>query len=297
VSKSRQSRKSGKLAFVEKICDLSMRGDIDGVRDQLKSFWSDKTTQPWDKVYASIGRYWQSTHSADDVSEALIKIRDAVFGALDMHSLSLALETTTDSILEIFLKGKGWEEGRKRVRTFCSKAVGNLISKGQLDYLDSSSLQRDGFGYLVDSLEEAKLEQYKNAKPVKSKDKLDLKSLSRSVYGRTLMREEGVAEVSLDAKDTRAEAIMQAYEGKLIELETDTSRSFEQIGPVEQLTLNGKPVEGSTAKEEEKRIKSQKKETHQVELTEYISGKKASRARTKRRKSKKTASDSKRRRS
>jgi hypothetical protein len=297
VSKSRRSRKSGKLTFVEKVCDLSMRGDIDGVTDQLKSFWSDKTTHPWNKMYASIARHWQSTHSAEDVSEALIKIRDAVFGALDMHSLSLALETTTDSILEILLKARSWEEGQKKVRTFCSKAVRNLISRGQLDYLDSSSLQRDGFGYLVDSLEEAKLEQYKSAEPVKSKDNLDLKSLSRSVYGRTLMREAGVTEVSIDAKDSRAEALIQAYEGRLIELETDTSKSFEQTGPVEQLTLNGKPVEGSTAKEEEKKIKPQKKDTHQVELTEYISGKKASRARTKRRKSKQTASDSKRRRS
>lgn len=296
MSKSRRSSKSGKLAFVDKVCDLSMRGDIDGVTDQLKSFWSDKTKHPWSKLHSSIVKYWQLAHPKEDVSEALIKIRDAVFGALDIHSLSLALDTTTDGILDILLKGKDWKEGRKKVRTYCSKVVGDLISKGQLDYLDSSSLHRDGFGYLVGSLEEAKLEQYRNAKPVESEDKLDLKSLARSVQGRMLMREVGIAEVSLDAKDSRAEAIIRAYEDRLIELETDTSTSFEQIGPVEQLTLNGEPIEGSASKEEEKKSKSQKKDTHQVELTEYISGKKASRARTKRRKSKKTVSGTKRRR-
>ncbi len=296
MSKSRRSSKSGKLAFVDKVCDLSMRGDIDGITELLKSFWSDKSKHPWNKLYASIVKYWQPAHPKDDVSEALIKIRDAVFGALDIHSLSLAVDTTTDGILDILLKGKEWKEGRKGVRTYCSKAVGDLISKGELDYLDSSSLHRDGFGYLIGALEEAKLEQYRNAMPVESKGKLDLKSLSMSVQGRMLMREAGVAEVSLDAKDSRAEAITRAYEDRLIELETDTRKSFEQIGPVEQLTLNGKPVEGSASEEEEKKSKSQKKDTHQAELTEYISGKQASRARTKRRKSKKTASDSKRRR-
>lgn len=296
VSKPRRRSKSGKLAFVDKVCDLSMRGDIDGVTELLKSFWSDKSKHPWNKIHSSIVKYWQAATPGDDVSESLIKIRDAVFGALDIHSLSLALETTTDGILDILLKGKDWKEGRKKARTFCSKAVGDLISKGQLDYLDSSSLQRDGFGYLIGSLEQAKLEQYRNAKPVESKGKLDVKSLSRSVQGRMLMRELGVVEVALDAKDPRAQGIVRAYEDRLIELETDTSKSFEQIGPVEQLTLNGEPVEGIAGKEEEKKGKSQKKDTHQVELTEYISGKRASRARTKRRNSKKTATDSKRRR-
>lgn len=260
-----------------------MRGDISAFTSLLKGYWEDKKRYPWNKVYNTIGNNWENERPNQDIGEVLIHIRDGIFGALDIHSLSLALDIPTAEVLDVLLKGKDWNDGRKKVRLFCSKKVSDLIAKSQLDYLDRESLNRDGFGYLTEQLIEAQLDQYRRAKPVKEKGSLDLKPLMNSTHGRHLLRELGITDSSLSAKKSEAEALIQAYENRLIELETDISHIETPLGPTEQLTLAGEPVEEVTEKEEERKSRAKTIEEHQTPLTEYITGKKASRTRRKKR--------------
>ncbi|MFW9979890.1 MAG: hypothetical protein ACFFEJ_17540 [Candidatus Thorarchaeota archaeon] len=283
MSQTRSSKKSSKLAFVDKIIDLSMRGDISAFTSLLKGYWEDKKKYPWNRVYPLVEKYWEKERPKEDLGEALVNIRDGIFGALDIHSLSLALDIPTPDILDILLKAKDWNEGRKRTRLHCSKEVGVLISKFQLDFLDVESLTRDGFGYLVGQLINAQLNQYRQARPQKEKGSLNLKSLHSSVHGRLLLRELGITASSVSTKTQEAANLLQAYENRLIELETDTSQAEIPLGPTEQLTLEGAPIEEYTPKDEEKRSKSKGKEEHQTPLTEYMTGKKASRERRKKR--------------
>ncbi len=260
-----------------------MRGDISAFTSLLKGYWEDKTKYPWHRVYSLIEKNWEKERPDQDIGEVLLHIRDGIFGALDIHALSLALDTPTSDILLILLKAKEWKEGRKNVRLACSKEISDLISQYQLDFLDANSLQRDGFSYLVDQLCDAQLNQYRQAKPKKEKDSLNLKHLHQSVHGRLLLRELGVSGTSIKLPSPEGENLLQAYENRLIELETDISRTELPIGPTEQLTLEGEPVEEIHPKEDEKKLKKKDIEEHQAPLTEYMTGKKASRARRKKR--------------
>ncbi len=228
-----------------------------------------------------LDKYWEKEKTGEDLGEVLMQIRDGVFGSLDIHSVSLALDTPTSEILAILLKGSDWNDGRKKVRLFCSKEVGKLIVKQNLDYLDGKSLGRDGFGYLVDQLIESQLNQYRQSKPQEDKGSINLKALHNSVHGRLLLRELGITANSVTTKSPEAGSVLQAYENRLIELETDTSRIEIPSGPTEQVTLEGEPVEELEPKGEEKRTKSKGKDEHQAPLTEYMTGKKASRTRRK----------------
>ncbi len=144
-----------------------------------------------------------------------------------------------------------------------------LISNQSLDFLDPSSLSHDGFGYLVPLLNEARLEQYRQAQPKEEEKILDIKSLTRSVYGRRMLRNLGITKSSIEKKDPLFEQLPQEYENYLIELECDTSRTIESIGPIEQLTLNGKPLREE--EEQEKKKPSEKAaDGIQAHLSEYI---------------------------
>lgn len=287
MSKSRQAPKGGKFAYVDTICDLTKRGDIDGVVELLKGYWKDRKEHPWHRIYPTIEKEARKTHQGEVVSDLLVMIRDAVFGALDLHSLSLALDISASEILKVVLKGKDWPQARNDARAYCAKKVTSLIENYQLDYLDSSSLERDGFGYLVPLLEEAKLEEYRKAAPRIEDGILNLVQLNSSVHGRTILRQAGITSKTLPEADEASKTLLELYENYLIELETDTSRTGFREGPTTQLTLNGKPIDVSGEGDDQAKDLKQAPRGVQAPLTEYMgkptkkkAGKQASRKRS-----------------
>ena len=65
-------------------------------------------------------------------------------------------------------------------------------------------------------------------------------------------------ETKLDAKDPRAEGLIESFELQLVEIEVDRSSQVKPPTPTEQVTLNGKPV---FEDEEDKDGKVKKKKT------------------------------------
>ncbi|MFW9849299.1 MAG: hypothetical protein ACFFF4_09165 [Candidatus Thorarchaeota archaeon] len=231
------------------------------------------------------------------MADTIALLRDGVFGSLNIHSLSLALDIPTSEILDILMKGKSWKEGLRDARAFCSVQVSDLISNHKVDYIDQISLKRDGFGYLIPQLDEALLEQYRKAKPQKEAGNLILKPLARTVHGRKVLRTLGITTPTIKASSEHGKQLLREYENYLIEIETDTSKTPVSDVPTEQLTLEGEPV---SLEEEEKEISVETEATDdgvQAPLSEYIptskkkkSAKEASRQRRKGRREKKAKS-------
>ncbi|MHA2425895.1 MAG: hypothetical protein ACXAEF_13975 [Candidatus Thorarchaeota archaeon] len=242
-----------------------------------------------------IEKNWTKEKGKEDPSEALALLRDGIFGSLEIHSLSLALDVPAREVLEILLKGKNWNEGRRDARAFTSMLASQLITKLNLDYLDTSSLKRDGFGFLIPQLDEARLEEYRKARPKKEKGVLVLKPLARSVYGKRMLRSLMITSPTVKTTEDQAKQLLSEYDNFLIELETDTSRTEIPEGPTEQLTLDGEPVSlGEEISIEPAEVDKQE-ETVQAPLSEYIpaqkkkpTAKEASRKRRKGRRAKKT---------
>jgi hypothetical protein len=292
LPKTRQTTKKGKLTFVDTICELTRRGDIYGCELLLRQYWSNKTSAPWHLIHNHVQKYWSSEHPTIKMEDALLLIRDAVFGSLGMHSLSLQLEVPTSEVLGKLLSGSDWKDGKRKVRAHYAKALSDSIDMGRFEYLEPSALRRDGFGYLVTQLEAAQLKELKAAKPAVGDKVIDLKSLHRSVLGRRLLRDNAVSEASLPSDDPRSDQLLQAYEHTLLELEIDASASLSDTGPTEQLTLNGTPVIDTST---DGKIKGTQKIDARMQepLTDYIAGeaksspKSASRQRGKGRREKK----------
>lgn len=274
LSKARQTKKIGKLAFVDAICDMTRRGDIVGIIESQKKFWKDKKSNPWHRIHKLIETHWKKEKEGIDASETLILLRDAIFASFDIHSLSLALDIPTHEIIEMFVKGKSWKDGRRTVRTFCSKTITEFIKNGNLDYLENESLHRDGFGYLVPSLSEKHLDIYKKARPKIKDGVLDLRPLARSVIGRRIFRDLQITKGELKEKNPLASQLFEQYDLLLMDLEIDGSTDSLLLGPTEQLTLNGKPIEEITEIDEEKPAKKRHAKGVQVPLTEYLPEKK-----------------------
>ncbi len=293
-----RKKSKGKLAFVDGICDSVKRGDIDYLIESMKLYWEDKRNNPWHRIDKLLEKYWDKEKTTEDISETMILIRDAVFASLDIHCLSLAIDESSFRILSILTKAKSWKAGRQDVRNTVSDAAEKLIKQRSLDYLESSALKRDNFGYLVPQLEEAKIEQFGKAKPEVKNDKLDISKLHKTVIGRRVLRERQLTEKTIPMDDSRAKELEQNYENILLELEIDSTRIDELTGLTEQLTLDGKTLdeEETTPKETETKKKD---DDSQATLTEFIpdkkkrkkktSPKKSSRERMKARRSKKKA--------
>jgi predicted flap endonuclease-1-like 5' DNA nuclease len=249
LSKKRRSKES-KLTFIDYICEMSRRADIAAIENSLKSFWKDRNANPWNKIYTTIEKYWMKKRPNEDITNTLLLIRDGVFGALDIHSMSLALDIPTKKLLDMLLSAKNWKEGRRKVRTHCSKLVSNMLAKGDTKYLVPSGLERDGFGFLVPSLRAARIKQFEKAQPKKSGNKLNLNKLADSVLGRELLRlhmitpektAKGKQRWALPIDDPRADELLEAYENMILDLEIDeTSRIIPDY--TQQVTLNGKPL-------------------------------------------------------
>ncbi|MHA2163024.1 MAG: hypothetical protein ACXABF_11430 [Candidatus Thorarchaeota archaeon] len=269
LSKKRRSKGKRKLAFVDKICDMSRRGDIDGALELLKGYWIDKKAHPWHRIYNMIETHWTKEGEQRDLAETLLLIRDAVFGSIDIHSLSLSLEIPTSKILEEITSGNSWKDGRRKARTFCGNMVSDLIEKGRIEYLEPTALRRDGFGYVVPSLNVARLKEFKKAQPVENDGRLEIKALSRSVFGKQLLRDQMITTASLPLDSPQAEQITQAYDHRLLDLEIDQTADLAFPAETEQITLNGRPVD-EVLLEREDSASRKKGAGVQTPLSEYI---------------------------
>ncbi len=236
-----QSGRTKDTKFVEYVCDISRRGDTDAIIESMQSYFENKRAHPWHRIYKIIQKKWSGL-AEKELQQRLIQIRDAVFSALGILSLSLALDVPTQEILEIFCKAKTWKEGRMKVRSYCLNLVTEMIQKKKVKHLDANSLARDGFEFLTHDLFEANLEQFKKAKPQVKKGKLMLGSLQNTKFGRALLRELDFVETSIDESDPMAEEILKAYDNRLLELELAESE-FSTVEDTVQVTLNGNLVE------------------------------------------------------
>ena len=271
LSKKGRSPKSSKLAFVHKIADLSSRGDMEAITELLKGCWKDKKAYPWHRLYAIIEAQWEKESPSEDLQETLILLRDAIFGALELLSLSLALSIPASDILKTVCKGESWKDGRRLARAECSTLAMELIDKGDLGNLTPSALERDGMGFLLPSLHDAHLKIFKMAKPKVKEGKLDLKTLSRTMYGRKMLRERAITSSSVDEADSVAAEILETYDSQILELEIADASRIIPIGPTEQITLNGNLIEDSTDKMEIEKAKQLTPDV-QAPLTEYLTG-------------------------
>jgi hypothetical protein len=138
---------------------------MDAVTELMKGYYSDNKAHPWHSIFKDIEKYWVKEYPKKDVTEALILLRDAVFSALDILSLSIALEVPASEFVTLLTNERTWKEGRRQVRNKCIGLVEELIKKKKTRYLIPSGLRRDGFGFLVSGIEEAEVEAYRKAKP------------------------------------------------------------------------------------------------------------------------------------
>jgi hypothetical protein len=278
LSKKRSTAKPKRLAYVHKVAELSRRGDIDAVAELMKRHFVDKKANPWDRIYKDIKTHWKKEHPKTSATETLILMRDAIFGALDILSLSIALAIPTSDLLSIFVKEKSWKEGRRSVRNKCIELVEGLIQKKKTRHLVPSALKRDGFGFLIDEVEEVEAALFRKAKPKfkkvgKKKQVLDLAPLEKVRIGSRFLREQMVMENEIPKDDPRVDNLMDAYEHFLVEYEIDRRLAIPDPIETEQVTLNGKPVSEEV---EEKAAPSKRRITKAVQspLTDYIEEKK-----------------------
>ncbi len=249
LSKKRSTAESKRLAYVHKIAELSRRGDIDAVAELMKGFFSDKKAHPWHRVHKDIETYWKREHPKKAPTETLILLRDGIFGALDILSLSITLPNPTSEFLTLFTKENTWKEGRRKVRNKCIELVEGLIKKKKTRYLIPSALKRDGFGFLVSDIEEVELELFRKAKPTFKQDPkkkkieiLDLAPLEKLKLGSRFLREQRIMEIKIEKKDQRTSTILEAYEHFLLEHEIDRRSAIPDPSQTEQVTLNGTPL-------------------------------------------------------
>lgn len=258
------------MAYVQKICDLSRRGDISAVADLMKEYFSDKNGNPWDKIYKDIEKYAIKQPTAENLREVLVLLREAVFGALDILSFSLILEISTSDIIQAFSKEKDWYHGRRKVRNLCLDTADGLIEKGDIRYLLPSALRREGFGFLVSRIEEVELEQFRKAKPKISRGKMNLSKLENSILGSKFLRDQSIMESKLVESDPRVKSLQEAFELQLVELEFERTTKAKVSQETEQVTLNGQPV---IASDDEKASISRKKKDTEIQrpLSEFMS--------------------------
>ena len=271
---------------------------MSAVADLMKGYYSDKNAHPWHIIYKDIEKFWTREHPKTDVTETLILLRDAIFGALEILSLSIALDVPTEEFIAIFTKVSTWKDGRRQVRNKCVDLVEQLTKKRKTRYLVPSALKRDGFGFLVSGIEDAELETFKKAKPKmkkvpkKKKQILDLAPLEKSQLGSRFLREQMVMDTQIEKGDPRIPTILEAYEHFFVEREIDMSSSIPEPVPTEQVTLNGTPLAEVKDGKESPSKKSRKK-VKQSPLADFIEER--PKKTTKKKKSKKPSGQKKRR--
>ncbi len=201
-------------------------------------------------------------------------LRNAVFGAFDVLSLSIALDIPTDELVRIFTNEDNWKDGRRKVRDRCIEDVGELVKKRETRYLIPSGLKRDGIGFLVSGVEAAELENFRRAKPKmkkrsKKKEILDMAPLEKTKLGSRFLKEQMVMETQLEKGNPRIPSILEAYDHFLVELEIDMSSLIPEPVPTEQITLNGTPIDEIDDRKDAPERKPREKIT-QSPLTDFI---------------------------
>ena len=238
----------------------------------MKGYYSDKDENPWHKINKNIQRFINKESSKDKLSETLILLREAIFGALEILSFGLIDKIATENIIKALTKEESWKLGRRSARNLCLDIADRLIEKGDTRYLIPSALKRDGFGFLIPKIEEVQFEKLKKARPKIIKKQLNLTKLEKSVLGSKFLREQMIMETKIDAKDPRVEALLEAYELQLVEIEVNCSSRIKPPLPTEQVTLDGKPVLEDD-KDNEIKVRKQKSKDEQAPLTEFLSEK------------------------
>ncbi|MHA1960575.1 MAG: hypothetical protein ACW99U_10100 [Candidatus Thorarchaeota archaeon] len=270
--------------FLQRVCDLSRRGDFDTAKDSLRAFFKDKKTHPWHRLNSILESRHKITKDPAMVSENLILVRDAVFASLDMLSLSLVLDVSYSAVLDVVTTGKTWKDGRRNARSFCSKMASDMIDSGKIGQIVSSALDRDGLGFLIPSLHEKQIDKFRKARPKVKAGKLSLRPLAKTKLGRELLKELGMVEEQVPNRGKQAKQLKEAYEHRLLELEIDGQK--EQI-PADtfQITLNGEVVE-DTAEDLPHQRRGKEALGVQTPLTEYADSKAAKKETPKRRRMK-----------
>ena len=216
--------------------------------DLIQGYYTDRNTHPWQTVFSDIEKHWIRENPKEDVSETIVLLRDAVFGAFDILSLSIALDIQTREIVSLFTNESNWKDGRRQVRSRCIELAEQMIKKRKTRFLIPSALKRDGFGFLISDLQDAEVETFKKARPKMRKipkrkgTVLDLKPLEKSRLGSEFLKEQMVMKDFLEKNDSRVSIILEAFDHFLLEYEIDSSSSTAEPFPTEQVTLNGTPV-------------------------------------------------------
>ncbi|MFW9959182.1 MAG: hypothetical protein ACFFCT_14015 [Candidatus Odinarchaeota archaeon] len=248
---------------------MSRRGDMSAVADLLKAYYRDSKANPWHQIYKDIQMYWQKEHPKEDISEILLLLREAIFGALEILCFGLVSEISTPKILTLLTSELNWNAGRRAARNYCLNVAEELIAQGKVRYLLPSALKRDDFGFLIPRVEEAQWDNFMKAKPKISRGKLDLSKLEESVLGSRFLSEQMIMETKLDSSDPRVSVLLEAYELQLVEIEVNRSSRIQPAALTEQITLNGGVVQEI---EEEKETSTKKRKQVEVvtPLTDFL---------------------------
>jgi hypothetical protein len=257
------------MAFVDMITDMSRRGDISEVAETFEGYWTDKIKYPWHTVYLLLEKRSLTRKPNADLSNTLLLLREAVFGALGLTSLSLALDASTDEIVKRIIKQSSWKEAQRSVRQYASDIVSDMIGKGEIKYLTPVGLATDGLGFLIPALRQAQLEEFKKAKPKVVNGKLDLKRMSNSVVGRGLLRQLAITENELDETDNRTKALLESYEHMLVDIEISEEAATIPASQTEQVAIGGGPIKASSARKPARGTESRRVAV-QTNLTEYV---------------------------
>ena len=279
LSKKTRRRIPATITYVRSICDMTRRGDINRVAEAIRGYWTDKRAHPWHRIVKELSEKGPRVLEKNELEETAALLRDAVFAALDMLSLSVALNLTTRELLDIVLKEKSWRNGRREARAYCAQLAAELIAKGKLDYL-------------VPDLLQAQLDQLQSARPKLKDGAYDLSALHRSVLGRLLLRDFEVTGRALPEDDPRVKDLLEGFEHLVLEKELEQTERAVRPSDTAQVTLNGEIVEDTKPPEtpEAERVEEKTPEV-QLPLTEYIAPaedlKKAKKASAKKRATKK----------
>ncbi len=275
---------------MQQFYELSRRGAMDQLSELMKGYWTDKKEYPLHRLHKIMEKKWKKSENQEEAIEQLMLVRDGVFGALGMLSLSLPLDVNTDTIIQKLIKGADWDDGRRRVRSECAQIISDRISSRKIAHILPSGLERDGFTFLVSELSEALVKDLKMAEPRARKGNVSLARLSRSVLGRRLLKEQMITDTKLPEGDPRLISLKEAYDSLLIELDLEEQMPF----PIEthQVTFKGKVAEDEMEYMETR--PSAEPAIVQSELTEYITSHKQVKRKPKKKAKKKPGKTAKR---
>lgn len=254
----------------------------------MRGYFQDKRSHPWHRIVMDIEKY-SPKGKRSQLGQTMMLLRSGVFAALGILSLVAALDTSTAEILKVFTSGLDWSSGKREVRSFCSNTVHEMIKNGDLRHLLPSALERDGFGYLIQVLEDAKWEEFNKAKPSIKRGNLNLHALEKSIIGSRFLGEQGVIEFKISKDDPRVPLLLEAYEHSLVEYEIERRSRLPLSSETEQVTLNGGPIE-TEDKPRERRADTKTAEDiiKQPELTDFIEENSTARSSKTKNKAKKT---------